>query len=57
MRMGGESVDENGDPMPFDRDRMYALVNEGRDFVLVQFFTFDKITRPLGYFLERSKLD
>lgn len=57
MRMGGESVDENGDPMPFDRDRMYALVNEGKDFVLVQFFTFDKITRPLGYFLERSKLD
>lgn len=51
MRMGGESVDENGDPMPFDRDRMYALVNEGKDFVLVQFFTFDKITRPLGYFL------
>lgn len=37
---------------PFDLDRMYALVNDERDFVLIQFFVFDKILRPLSYFIE-----
>ncbi|MCK9447657.1 MAG: DUF4340 domain-containing protein [Bacteroidales bacterium] len=36
--------------IPVDHDRMYALVNEDRDFVLVQYFVFDKIVRPLSYF-------
>jgi hypothetical protein len=54
MHLGGMSFDENGDPMPYDRDRMYALVNDGKDFVLIQFYVFDKIIRPLGYFLRQE---
>lgn len=34
---------------PFDLDRAYALVNDGQDFVLVQYFIFDRIMRPLQY--------
>jgi hypothetical protein len=34
---------------PFDLDRAYALVNEDKDFVLIQYFVFDKVTRTLGY--------
>ena len=34
----------------YDLDRFYALVNDGNDFVLIQFYTFDKITRPINYF-------
>ena len=34
-----------------DIDRAYALVNDGRDFVLIQYFVFDKILKPLSFFL------
>ena len=34
---------------PMDLDRAYALVNEGEDFVLIQYYVFDKVTRTLGY--------
>ncbi len=33
-----------------DIDRFFALVNDEKDFVLIQFYTFDKITRPINYF-------
>ncbi len=35
---------------PFDIDRLYASLHGGRDFVLIQYFVFDKILRPLSYF-------
>lgn len=34
---------------PFDLDRAYALVNDDKDFVLIQYFVFDKVTRTLAY--------
>ncbi|MFO8087659.1 MAG: DUF4340 domain-containing protein [Bacteroidales bacterium] len=37
--------------MTYDPDRMYALFNQETDFALVQFYTFDHITRKLSYFL------
>jgi hypothetical protein len=41
----------DGDRMePVDLDRAYALVNNEEDFVLVQYFVFDKVTRPLSVF-------
>lgn len=44
-------IDEmDGSVITHDRDRMYALVNNDKDFVLVQFFVFDKILLPLSYF-------
>jgi hypothetical protein len=45
-------TDYDGMPLPYDPDRAYALVNEGQDFVLVQFFVFDKVLRPKSYYMK-----
>lgn len=44
-------IDE-GEPayQPFDIERMYALVNNGQDFVLIQHFVFGRILVPLSEF-------
>jgi hypothetical protein len=44
--------DIKGDPAIFDQERMYALVNDNKDFVYVQFFVFDHILKPLPFFLK-----
>jgi len=36
---------------PFDLDRAYATLNDGEDFVLVQYFVFDRVTRSRQYLL------
>ena len=43
-------LDVNGDTILYDRDRLHALINNDKDFTLIQFYVFDKITRPLSYF-------
>ncbi|HNS18322.1 MAG TPA: DUF4340 domain-containing protein, partial [Bacteroidales bacterium] len=50
--MPGE-IDLEGNPVIFDRDRLYAVFNEGNDTALIQFFVFDRITRPLPYYLNK----
>ena len=40
----------DGSTVIHDRDRMYALVNNDKDFVIVQFFVFDKILIPLSFY-------
>lgn len=35
---------------PYDIERMYAEMNDGKDIVLIQNFVFDKVLRPLSYF-------
>ncbi len=40
----------DGSTVTHDRDRMYALVNNDQDFVIVQYFVFDKILLPLSFF-------
>jgi hypothetical protein len=45
------ATDFKGNPLLYDIDRFFALINDGKDFVLIQFFVFDKITRPITYFL------
>lgn len=47
-----QQVDMEGQLYVHDLDRMYALVNNGRDFVLIQYFVFDKALKPLSYFIE-----
>jgi hypothetical protein len=42
-------------PVLWDRDRLYALINNGKDFVLIQFYVFDPILRPLSYFMPAKK--
>jgi hypothetical protein len=39
---------------PADLDRAYALVNNGEDFVLIQYYSFDKVTRTLGYLMGKE---
>ena len=49
-KSGYDEADYNGKPLAYDLDRAYALVNDGRDFTLIQFFVFDKVLKPLKYF-------
>jgi hypothetical protein len=44
--------DPRGNPAVYDQERMYALVNDNKDFVYVQFFVFDHILKPLPFFLK-----
>ena len=39
---------------PVDLDRMYAYVNEGSDFVLIQYFVFDKVLRTASYLQKKE---
>ena len=34
-----------------DVDRMFAFVNDDRDFVLVQYYTFDKLLKDVNYYV------
>ena len=44
-------VDDEGNPLdPIDHDRIYGLINEGKDFVLIQYYVFDKILNPAEYY-------
>ncbi len=47
----GGPLDDNGNMILYDRDRMYASINDDKDFVLIQFFVFDNILKPLEYFM------
>ncbi len=42
--------DYDGVPLLFDVDRMFALYNN-QDFVIVQYYVFDPITKSIDYFL------
>ncbi len=46
-----QNVYENEAFAPVDLDRMYALVNDEKDFVLIQYYVFDKVLRPASYFV------
>ena len=34
----------------FDPDRLYGLVNDGRDLVLIQHYIFDKVLKDVTYY-------
>ena len=40
-----------GEETPYDVDRMYAVMNDDTELLLIQYFVFDKISRKLSYFL------
>lgn len=44
----GGDYDEKGNLLPYNPDRMFALVNDDRDFVLIQYFVFERLTVPLS---------
>ena len=43
-------LDYDKKPLPFDLERMDALLNNGKDFVMVQFFVFGKVLPTPDYF-------
>ncbi len=52
FKEGYGDVDMNGNEILYDRDRLYALVNDGDDFVLIQYFSFDRVLRPRSFFMK-----
>jgi len=38
--------------VPIDHDRFYALINGGDDFVLMQYYVFDRVLYPLSHYLK-----
>ena len=43
-------TDIGGELGDVDRDRMYALVDDGKDFVLIQNYVFDKVLHDVRYY-------
>ncbi len=43
-------VDEHGKQLIYDVDRLFALINNGKDFVVIQHFIFDGIMVSYDYF-------
>ena len=48
-------VDEQGKFLKFDPERMLALLNNGKDLVIVKFYQFGKVMPPVDYFQRKSK--
>ena len=48
-------VDVLGYPRAYDMDRLYALINNGKDFVIIQYFVFDRIFKKLSDFTSNKK--
>jgi hypothetical protein len=40
--------------IPVDYDRIYGLINDGEDFVLLQYYVFDKVLYPVSYYARRD---
>jgi hypothetical protein len=49
-------TDPQGAPLPYDLDRLYASVNDGQDFTIIQYFAFDKVLRPKPFFLKDAQV-
>ena len=46
----GSIDDVTNKPITIDRDRFYGLVNDEKDFVLLQYYIFNPILQPASYF-------
>lgn len=46
-------LDKDGKPLKFDPERMLALLNNGKDLVIVKFFEFGKVMPPATYFVKK----
>jgi hypothetical protein len=45
-----DAIDATGKLLVFDAERMDALLNNGKDFVMVQYYMFGKVMPPIEYF-------
>ncbi len=48
-------VDFEGRPMPINLDRMYAILNN-EQYVIIQYYVFDPLSKPIEYFYPKAKL-
>ena len=55
LRPANGKLDGEGNPLPYDVDRLYGLIHDNKDFVLIQYFVFDKILLPMQEFLKKEK--
>lgn len=56
LNAGGYNIfDKDTIPDKWDVDRLYASINNDSDFVLIQYFTFDNLTKTYPYFKARTK--
>lgn len=56
--LSAEIIDEaTGQKRTEDLDRMYALINDDKDFVLIQYYAFGKLFQVPQYFTTPSSLD
>jgi hypothetical protein len=49
-----QASDLDGNLFPYDVDRLYAAINDESELLIVQYFVFDPITRPLSFLLGRA---
>ncbi len=54
LKKGDGTEDTTGNVQPYDVDRMYAQINNGQDFVIVQYYVFGKLLETPEYFLPRK---
>ena len=47
-----DKIGDGAKLVPVDFERLYASLNDGSDFVLLQYYSFDKVLRPLTYFMK-----
>jgi hypothetical protein len=48
-------LDIEGNPTEWDRDRMFARMKGSDDLVLIQYFVFDHILKPLNWFTDMEE--
>ncbi|MDF2438194.1 MAG: hypothetical protein K0Q95_2570 [Bacteroidota bacterium] len=48
------ALDEKGETLKYDLDRMNALLDWTNDFVMVQYYVFGKMMPPADYFVKKS---
>lgn len=53
----GQTDPVTGKPLSTDIERMYALINDNKDFVSIQYYVFGKLFQPLSYFKTPTSLD
>lgn len=52
----GGLLDDNGKPMKWDGDRMYAVMNDNdKEMLLVQYFVFGRLFMPANYFAKKPE--
>jgi len=44
-RRSKKQYDDRGEPIPYDIDHFYALVNNDKDFAIIQYYVFGKLLR------------